>query len=362
MDDDFKLTNVMLTLLLVFVILFVGTAALQPLADGGSDTEDKSVGPLLDGAGSWVALADDVGKNERVVNSRGLAVELTGENDSYLQSDQDVNIATDQTWTASTWASVNNSAYQSNETMTAISAGSSLVITYNVTTDDWIAWYYDESSTDSYSVAVNATDQPSTLANIQVVRNNTSLTIYRNTTKGETVNITGSNQAPAPVESTTWHGRIDEFRTFDDALTSSERSDLHANPVEPVPHTNRTTRIMFDEPDGSQRIFYTSATLSTSQVSFVDGLDGEVMNGESLYNDITGKTDYQWDIVGPRIKPVEGGQLEHAPVAYIEYTAQSQLATFVDDWTQAIGIAGILFILLPLGTIIGYLTMMRDQR
>jgi len=360
MKNQDHLPEVILTIVVVGVILFTGTYVLNGVVATDSGGGDVSSAALLEGT-NWVSLGDHVGKNPTVMNSLGNAVELNGTDDSYWRSSDDVEIATDGNWTVSVWGSVNQSA--ENKTMTALSINGRITVNYNGSTNEWVAWYYDEADRHSYELAVNASDQPATLTNVQVVRNGDTLTLYHNNSASDSVSLANESSVSAPVESTNWDGRLDEVRTFDSALGSGDRDALVADPVAPAPDTNRTARIMFDEPGKDrQLLFFAPGSIITSNVGYADGLPGEKMERSGAISDITGSTDYRWDVVGPMIKPVDGGQLEHAPVAYVSYTRQSNLDTFVDDWTQAISLAGVLFILLPLGAIFVYLQAMRNSR
>jgi hypothetical protein len=319
--------------------LMVGTAVVGDVTDGQEGIrEDESTAVLLGNTGQFVSIADAEGFEETVYNSRGKAVNLTGADDSYVESKSNYKIASDDTWTVSLWARVDNES--GSQTMTALSVNGRLVVNYNGTDGNWTAWYYDESSTSSWQVNVSAPDQPQNLTNVQVWSNGTHLTIYRNTTQGDIVNITGDNIESAPVTSENWDGRLDEVRTFDDAINSTTRSELHNTPIAPQNNTNRTSRIMFDQADKStQLIFFTDTRLEQSNVTFSQGLPGEQMDAKSL---LVMNPDYEWDTSGPKIKPLDGGQLDGAPVAYVDYQYEGALSKVVDSWSNAVGLAALI--------------------
>lgn len=293
---------------------------------------------LLDGAGNWTTIDSGTGTNETVFDSRGHAINLTGADDSYVESESQFEIAADKTWTIHVGARVDSAAQ--NDTMTAISANGRVVVTYNGSVDEWQAWYYEEDDRDSYQVNVSATNQPQNYTHVFVQSNGTHISIYRNTTQGSVANISQNDTVAAPINNSNWNGRLDELRTFDDPLTSTERSNLVADPVAPRVGTNRTSRIMFDEPArATQRIFFTDTDLQTSNATYSDGFAGSTMvNG----------TDYEWDTDGPRIKPLAGGDLDGAPVAYVDYDLEGGSATLLtptlNSWADFVQVA----ILVPL--------------
>ncbi len=357
MPKQGDLPSVIVTLVVIGVILFTGTYIANGVVQNDPGGGDVSQPAMLDGT-DWTTLGDSIGKNEQVYNSLGYAINLTGSSDSYFRSTEDIDVANDDTWTVSTWAAANSSSSE----RTVVSLEGEIIITYDAAAGNWTGWYYDEGDRDSYTVNVSASS-PNSLTNVMLVRDGETLTIYENNTAGESVDLSGDNIVDAPITSDNWDGRIDEVRTFDDALSSSQRNSLHSDPVAPLAGTNRTARIMFDEAGkDNQLLFFAPGKVTTSNAAYSDGLDGSKMDGVSVWNDITSQTDYRWDKTGPRIRAVDGGELDGAPVAYVSYRTQSNLDTFADDWTQTIQMAAILFILLPLGTIVMYLHTMRNGR
>lgn len=307
----------------IVIVLFLGLSVVDSLTTSTTDGTlgDTSTAVLLNEPGEFVSIANSRGIDETVYNSRGKAVNLTGADDSFVETNGKVRVATDGNWTVSTWAFVDSDS--ASDTQTAVSINGRLIINYNGTANNWTAWYYDEGSRNSYQVNVSATDQPSTFSNIVVVRNNTNLTIYRNTTVGESVNLTNESIIDAPVNSTQWDGRLDEVRTFDTAFNSAKRNELHANPVGPLKGTERTGRIMFDQANKSNQLFFfASVVVTTSNVTYSDGLPGKILEEKSPANDTAGESDYVWREDGPEIKPLAGGEVDGAPVVYVDYTGK----------------------------------------
>lgn len=353
MNPDNNLPDVILTLIIVGVILFVGIAAVSATIDTSDGAKEQVSKPaLLDGT-TVTEIDDNTGTDEEVYNSLGNAVELSGANDSYYQSTSDINAINDSTWTVSTWATVDADA--ANDTMTTVSLGGDLVVYYNGSTDSWAAWFYDDGARNSYHVNVSASSPTDGLNNIIVERDGDNLTIYRNTTAGSSADLSNTSTASSP-HTTNWHGRIDEVRTDDVALNASQRNQIYQNPVAPLTGTDKTARIMFDEPEqNKQLLFFSGGDIQLYNATIVDGHPGELMDGESFANSLAGATDYEWGTDGPQIRAVEGGQLDGAPVAYAEYTSYGLVGGLVSDYQNALVLAGVVFILVPLGAIIMFL-------
>lgn len=343
------LPQVILVAVISATILFTGIAVLNPLAEQEQGGQRHAT-VLLDDTGEYVRIGDTGGVDETVYNSRGYAVNLTGANDSYVESTKEIDIAANDTWTVSVWARLDTDA--PNEERVALTADA-LVIVHNASASEWRVWYYDDGDRDSYALNGSSPSQPGNFTNVMVVANGTHLTLYRNNTHLDTADLNTSSMVDAPVNATNWNGRIEEVRTFDDALNNSQRQDHVDSPIAPMPGTNRTARIMFDEPaQDTQLIFFTSASLQTSNVTYSQGLPGEVLEGKNTWNDLVGTTDYVWDTDEPRIAPVDGGQLDGAPVAYVNYTEKTATDSFTADVIESIQLAGVAIIVSVLGYIV----------
>jgi hypothetical protein len=361
-----QLATILVTATIVFIILFIGIAVVNPVIEATTSEGDSEEGEftqatvLLDGAGTWVAIGDDTGTNETVYDSRGYAVHFTASNDSYIESDRDVEFSTGGNWTVSLWASLNESA-PTGETRGVLNLDGQLLVTHNDTSSEWTAHYYDEGARTGTNVSVPAPSQPGSLTNIQVVRAGDELTIYRNTTAGETATLNDSSVFDAPVEASDWHGRLEELRVYDDALDASTRNSLYDNPNGPTSGHNQSGRAMFDEPAASrQRLFYSDAYLEQSNVSFKQGHPGQVLEEGSV--GLLG-ADYEWNTEGPELKPVSGGRLDGAPVAYVDYNLQTvSVGSLTGSFTNALILAGLLPVILILGYIATTLNLVGGGR
>lgn len=339
------------TALVIGIILLVGLTITGTVADvaPNSDASHRADTVNLVGTSGYVEVVGKpgVGKHPDVVNSRGNAIQLSGANDSYIQSQQSVDVSSDETWTVATWAELNDSANLSS-TMTVLSVDGRLILRYNGTNQNWSAYYYDDSTTGSDIVEVDAPD-PTNMTHLAVTHDGTNLTLHRNNAGMNTAKTNDDSIATGDLEAQNLHGTLEETRTFDDVLSDSERQQLVDSPIKPLPDSNRTARIMFDQGSGTNEpIFYAGTTATLSNATWVDGFDGETMGRA----DVLGNGDYRWTEEGPELKAMDGGQLEHAPVAYVEHDFRGQVALATRDIAGAYNLASIIPILLIGGLVL----------
>lgn len=365
---DIRLVETIIAVIIVGMLLYSGILMMDAnLQSDPLPTTETASAPLIE-TGQYVDIESRRGRgtDETVYNSLGKAVVIAGTDDSYVQSDGSIDFSTDANWTVSVWASKSPDAPtgQQASRRAVVSLNGRLIIYHQPSLGQWSAWYYNEGSTNSYIVNVSTGGGQGALQNIQVLANGTHLKIYRNNSIGEVENITVENIEDAPVASSNWWGRLEELRTFDDALDNSQRQQLVDSPVDPLASANRTSRVMFDQAEKStQLIFFTSASLTQSNVTFDDGHPGSVMDGQSTLNDITGTTDYVWDPDGPRIYTVSGGELDGAPVAYVtfEFSNEFSRLIMVRNYEQLIGTVEVLFTVIVLVIVLSYLLLLRDR-
>jgi hypothetical protein len=352
MADD--LPNVVLTLIIAGVILLIGITAVSGVIESGNSSgEQVQTAATLDGT-NYVTIADTTGVEQTVYDSRGYAVQLTGANDSYIQSTEDIPIGTYDNYTVSVWASRDSNT--TNQT-TAINIDGAVEIAYNGTRDEYTGWYYDSGSRASYRVNVTAPGPTGSLEHVVLRRNETHLTIYANTTKGESIAVDGTNKANY-VDGQNWDGRLEETRVHNSSWSETTIQNHYDDPIAPITDGARA-RIMFDEPyRTNQLLFYHPGQVKTSNATFAQGIPGEVMEtGNPILQE-----DYEWQSDGPRIRAVAGGELEFAPVAYVDYTSRTQVSTLQEQYTSAIGLAGVALLLIPMVLIIGYLQNAKSGR
>lgn len=339
-----SLPELIITVVVVAGVLFVGISAMSTMPDSGTN-EQGIEAVKLEGT-NFVSVGVPNILEREVYNSLGYAIELTGANNSGFESTQPIEYSTDETWTLSTWAAADANA--TNQSMTAVSLDGRVVVSYNESAGEWSTWYYSDATRSAYEITAAETGNETQLTQVVVERNGSTLTMFVNGTQGGTADLSTTSSVPAPNASN-WDGRIDELRTFDDALNASQRSHLFSSPVAPLAASNRTSRVMFDEPSRSrQEVFFSPASVETSNVGYGDGHDGDKMNGSSVLNEISGDADYVWDWDSLSIRAVDGGRLETAPVAYVDYKLKTLQGVIASGFREFIGLMGTLFIVIPL--------------
>jgi len=301
-----------LTVTLLFGMLFVGSVATD--LGGSGDPINKTASPNPETAQA-VNFENTNGPNEilqvyQVNDSTGYAIELTGTDDSFYKSHSNINLASDENWSVSTWARVDDDAGSKN--MTAISANGRVIIQYNGSDGNWSAWYYDDGTGNSYVLETSAPDQPGNLTLVTTTANDTHFKLYRNNSLEATANLSTSNVEDADLNATNWDGTLDEARVFDDATNDSEQSDLYNNPVAPRPERNRTARLMFDEGSGDRTAIYFTRTYAdlSNHTWVTTGLNGHIL---------TDGVDYTINQDSGTITALDGGPIDGAPVVWIDY-------------------------------------------
>lgn len=344
---------VVATVLTIAIALLIGIAVTDTIGQQ-TDTTPSAVSEIqpLDGT-TWVNVDSAYGDNETVYQSRGNAVKLNGADDSYVKSNADVQIATDGNWTVCTWARVGNSS----ASMTALSVDGRVVLGYNGTAGNWTGWYYDDGSRSSWNLTADATNESRDLHQLCMVRDDPALRFYVNATREDSVpDTSASNVASAPVSSTNWNGTLEETRTFDDALTASQRNATVNQPNDPLTNATRTARMMYDAGAGrTVHIWWSNADATLSNGTWVSGFAGEEMQRAGIISD----NDYRWRNEGPQIKPSAGGELDGAPVAYVDYDKASTSARVMNDIAGAYDLAGVIMIVLLAGVILGIVQRFR---
>ncbi len=304
-------TLVVVTVILLIGMQFVGATAID-LGSVESPTNDTaSPDPIT---GSAVSFEDTSGPTEilevyRVEDSTGTAIRMDGSSDSFYQSQQAVTLAEDDTWSASTWARVQDGVTSGNRT--ALSVQGRVLIQHNATSDEWVGWYYDDGTGDSYRLTAAAPDQPGNLTLVTLTANATHVVLYRNASKVVSRDLSTSAVEDPELGASNWNGTVDETRLFDDYTSTSMQSVLHSNPVAPRPQRDRTARITFDEGSGdSTAIYFSSTRADVNNIAWVAGLAGHELSSGS---------DYTLDQSAGEITAVDGGRIDGAPVVWISY-------------------------------------------
>lgn len=349
--------RVVITAIAISALLLLGFAILSPLADVASDAEDagaRDEAVLLDGT-NFVSLDSGVGTDEVVRDSRNFSVRFTGAPDSHLSSDADIDLASGNNWTVTSGVAINDSALAA-DNMTVLGAGDpDLIVRYHNRSGQRANYTaYILATSDTFRVNVSADGTNATrLQHVFVNRSGDNVTIRRNTTLGESVNVTqdtGNFQGSLNAShENNLHGRMDETRVFNSSLNASQRQALINDPVGPLPNATRTARIMYDEGSGATvDIFFTDTQATISNASFAAGYDGQILTEDTGIQ----SGDYRWLNDGPQLRAVADGEIDGAPVAYVEYNFKGDVKELTDRIGDGLVLGAVILIVMFAGVIL----------
>lgn len=246
---------VVIELVVVVIILLVGLTVAP--AVGGS-SPDGSVG--LGGDGEATFVAADLDDFNSVSDSTGQAADLTKGSD--VQITGGIGVIGDS-WHWSTFASVDDTS----RSQVLWSVRQNYILAYDGASSEYVLWYYNSSTTNSYRTTV-AASTPGSLTNVQVARSGSTLTLYNSSDADSSISITPGTESSASAPTfASQAGTLEETRTFDTSLNSSERQRLRTDPIKPLKPDNRTARLMFDN-DGRQVV-----------IDLRSGASGDIVGG-----------------------------------------------------------------------------------
>lgn len=351
MDGDGVINAVVLVLILS-IALVVGIAAIDAVSDP-VDVEQRSSTVLLDGTGETVHIESyGSGSDETVRNSLGNAIAVTGANDSYVATDGLIGLDLGENFTVSQGAWVSDAS--TNEEMVVLALGSGdLLLRYDGPNNQWQVWLYRPPG-DTY-VANVSVDDPTNGSVVTAVRADDDLTIYRNGTAGETVDLSQPSDAGIGPDGENFNGTIDETRIFQAAVASADVDALASDPIHPVGE-QELARLMYDDvSDSTVPVYYTGTSATASNTSVVDGFEGEVMEASGwLFT-----RDYDWETRGPKITPEEGGLLDPHPVVFVDYE-YDRSGGVVIGISNALDMSGVIPVAIIAGVIVLIVARFRE--
>lgn len=268
MMDTVKTVGVALMGLALMVAVLNGVFGVF-LASGADVTHEETISLNAEGVGDVPVQGLGVGvQNFSANQSLGTAAAFTGEPDSYASSTQSISVSDSPDWTVSTWARLDNTT----ASQTIVSMQGRLVVYYDGT--QYSAFLY-QTGGNSYRANVSAPD-PTNWTHLSVVMDSNQMTIYRGNTAGETVSTSTSNAVSGNFSAGNMDGAVEETRTWNTALNSTERQELIDHPTRP--HSTRASaRIMYDARSqvSTLPVFGSPASLQLYNADIVDGFDGE---------------------------------------------------------------------------------------
>jgi hypothetical protein len=314
------------------VTLAVGLVILSQIVGVGVAGLGSVDGSIRVGGDGVVVLQnnDDVSS---VRDSTGRAADLSGGHVA-ISGGLGVRDDSDRRWTFATYSSVDDSTRAS----TLWSFGKSYVIAYTPGNGgEYVAWYYNASTTNSYSVSVSA-DSPGSVSPLLLERDGTTLTLYNESGSSSSVTITpGADSSAALPTSNNLEGKLEETRTWKRPLSASERQTYRSDGIEPVAVGNRSARLLFDRTGDDVAIEFRNAE---------GDLEGAASRGDGLVGSTMARgTDFEIVRVNgdDAVKPLVGGELENQPRIAVT-TPRSTFEKFVLALGGAFGLAGIVLI------------------
>jgi len=314
------------------VTLAVGLVILSQIVGVGIGGLGSLDGSIRVGSDGVVPLPnnDDV---TSVQDSTGRAADLSG-GEVAITGGLGVRDDPDSRWTFATYSSVDDTSRAS----VLWSLGQSYVIAFTPANGgEYVGWFYNETTTNSYTVSVSA-QNPGSLSPLLLERDGTTLTLYNEGGSSSSVTITptGDSSAPLPT-SNNLEGKLEETRTWDRPLSASERQTYRSDGIEPVAVENRSARLLFDTTGNDVAIEFRSAS---------GELKGAASRGDGLVGSAMARgTDFEIVRVNgdDAVKPLAGGELADQPRIAIT-TPRTTFEKFVLALGGAFGLAGIVLI------------------
>lgn len=283
-----------------------------------------ALGPLLGVAGTPVvdsvllennrgSLAPPADENITVEQSLGTKLEFDGSPNAALDAQTNAEFAGDME--VCTWVTVANASTGSNMTVVALD-DAKIQYLGNASSPQWVGVLWDPGERVTYDANVSATS-PTTPTHVCVRESGTYLEINANGTDGDAVPMDGAHTLThAQYNISTLNGSVEETRGYNESLSVSERTALRNEPTAPLDTATPRVRVMYDS----------RATLGSSPSSFpvyFAGTDASVTGG-TLVAGYDGQTtsagdDYRLTDFGGTLIAVNGGTLDGAPVAFVEY-------------------------------------------
>lgn len=367
MSQGRDIVNLAIVLVTLGVILLVTTSIFGIMADTSGEVESGDRDTLVEpNAGGFVDIYDtdnsfyeERGKEPTVRTSRNLSRRFTGAPDSHLTSDDALTVATDKNWTVHQGVWVNGTATGRNMTVLAL-GDPDVLLRYdgNRSSAVWRVVYVGVSNT--YETTVSA-PSPTDATHLFVGRNNETLYLNRNNSANATVSISGASTGETNLTAAkNLDGRLDETRTWDSRLNSSQRQAVIDDPVAPLPGTNRTARIMYDELAVSPvNVFFAGGTATVSNATIADGFNGTTLTRDTL----TTNGEYKWRNDGPELKILADSDSADAPAVYVEWRLIADGENPVlNGIASALRLSALLPVLLVLTMVVALLAGIRSKR
>lgn len=294
---------------------------------------ERVVGEARFGTTDTAKLRPPVDTNLAVQQSLGTKIAFGGDGSFTASVDSDV----DETYAYCTWASLNAAATGHNETIAVWDGEQHLQYAGNRTHPHYVGTWYDPGARVTYDVAVNASAISVTSpTHLCLEHDGDTLTLSANATNSNSVATDGSHTVTdgGVTGFSGLDGTVEETRLYDATLSTTERAALRDHPTAPVPTPpTRVARVMYDSYHavGSSMpdlpVYFTSSSGTVDGGSVVEGFAGQPTDGD----------DYNLENGGFRLVATDGGTLDGAPVAFVQYDAVASGFARVYARVQTVG-------------------------
>jgi hypothetical protein len=305
---------------------------------GAQDSTQASLAP----SGGDITLSGDNVSVISVHQSLNDSAQLDGSGG--ITGDLGAGVADNRT--VSTWATVNNTT----GVRQIISVDSRTILVYNGTSSEWACWSYDDASGQTHRVAV--ADASPGWSNLQCERAGGALTLRVNDTSTATVSTDSANATAQTLQTKPLDGRVDETRTFNGTLSSTEQSALYTAPTAPLESAPRQSRIMYDSYGSldSIPVYLAGGSLDGTAATKAGGLVGQ---GATEGDD--------WSLSSGTLSLLPGGVVEGAPVVFVTWAFGGGSGGGVVNFQQLIATMGGGLRLLALVAIVGAAVILYNE-
>lgn len=317
-------------LIQLFIATIIGVALIATLASTGFTTGTTAVHADTTSYTTISHSVRGIPSNVDVTATTGNALAFDGNTTIHSNAPQNL---TQGSWTVCASPELNTSANQNATYDIFAYQNESLLIQYDA--GSWSAYY--NNTTHSANATIPAPNPSSGLTQVCSRYNHTSneLTIVREQTYSSPQPLT-PGITPRNV-SLNWTGRIDEIKTHNTAVANQTINEYADDPIRPQPGTNRSSRFMLDEGQGSTtNVYFADTDATITNPAWTSGIPAAVIPEDPLL----GPRNYVLQSSPFSIRLASGGYLEGAPVVYVSWNGNP----LGIDWMEII--AALLFTLI----------------
>lgn len=348
-----QVVGVILTLVIAAAVGFVGLSVMSQMSESTDTGDPVTVDGMeaVDPQTGELTFERQVKSFSRVNSSAGYAVEFDGT--GHLDATAALDYASDS-WEVCTWTALNTSG--GDQTVLGVSGDRAII--YNASTDEYRGIWFDTGERVTYDVAVSANGTAASRTHVCLAADAEAdtLTIYRNASASSSVAVDGNHTATTAWNASNLDGWLEETRVFGAPLNGSQRSEIVASPIHPLPGADRRARLMYDEGSGSAvAVYFADGDAQLDNGTWTDGFDG---------TELSEGTDYEVTDYGLELQ--QSSEWYGAPALSIGATLDSWSVEAANRltgaYTSAMSFTDAIFLVLMAMLTLGVMTSLRRQR